>query len=344
MKQNDTRLADWAVRKIETEFRDDVCLLLEHKTLRLEEDRNARAFSFYIPATNHANGLARTFIIDGIGHDLFPMSWERIERMADVKDYNTTALADAEILWARSDEDRRRFESLQARLQANLKNPQHMLERAKKWFDAVKEIYQDTLFEERLSKIRENAGFICDLLSIAVAFVNGCYFTHGQTSQLSELSGMKKLPADFTKLYESIIREPSPDTQKRLCHEIITNTRRFLDAQEQRVEQASVPDFTELADWYQELCYTWRRVYHWCDANDPVNAYIWCCNLHNEADKWGAKFGITDTDIFSSFQPDDLPGFRKRAEAVEAKFRESIATHGVELDEYRSVEEFLQGD
>jgi hypothetical protein len=262
--------------------------------------------------------------------------------MADVKEYNTTCLADAEILWARSEEDKQRFQSLQARLRANLQNPQYMLERAKKWFDTVKEIYQDTLFEERLYKVRENTGYICELLSIAVALVNGCYYVHGQTNQLRELSGMKKVPVDFTKLYESIIREPSPDAQKRLCHAMIANTKEFLDAQERCPKQAASPDFSELAAWYQELSYTWRRVYHWCDAHDPVNAYIWCCNLQSEVDEWGSRFGIADVDIFGSFKADDLVAFRKRAEAVEAKFREAIVAHGVELDEYNTVEDFLQ--
>jgi hypothetical protein len=344
MSKHDSRLADWAIRQVEASFHEDVCLLLEHKTLRLEKDTEAETFSFYIPATNRANGLARTFIIDGIGYDLYPRSWESVERMADVKEYNTTCLADTEILWVRSEEDRQRFLSLQARLRANLQNPQYMLERAKKWFDTVKEIYQDTLFEERLYKVRENVGYICDLLSISVAFVNGRYFAHGQTSQLNELADMKKLPADFIKLYESIIYEPSPDAQKRLCYAMITSTKEFLDAQGKRPKQVDFPDFSELAGWYQELSYTWRRVYHWCGAGDPVNAYIWCCNLQSEVDEWGTKFGITDTDIFSSFKPDDLDGFRKRAEAVEAKFREAIAAHGVRLDEYNTVEDFLQAN
>ena len=342
MKKNDTRLADWAINKVETEFHDDVCLLLEHRTLKLDKDMEQKTFSFYIPATNRANGLARTFVIGGIGYDLFPMSWERIERMADVKEYNTTCLADAEILWSRSDEDEQRFISLQARLKANLQNPQYMLERAKEWFNTVKEIYQDTLFEESLGKVRENAGNICDLLSIAVAFVNGCYFVHGQTNQLTELSGMKKLPKDFSKLYEAIIKEPSPDAQKRLCHDLIQKTREFLDDQTKLSFKPSKPDFSELAAWYQELCYTWRRVYYWCDMNDPVNAYIWCCMLQNEVDVWGIKFGIDDVGILEFFKFDDLLSFRTHAEAVEAEFRKAIADNGVKLDEYKTVEDFLR--
>jgi len=342
MVKNDTRLADWAVNKVETEFRDDVCLLLEHRTLKLEKDIAVKTVSFYIPATNRANGLAKSFIIDSIGYDLYPILWERIERMADVKEYNTTCLANSKILWARRDEDRQRFVSLQVRLQANLQNPQYMLERANMWFDTVKEIFQDTLFEEQLCKVRENAGYICDLLSIVIAYINGRYFVHGQTSQLRAISSMKKVPADFVKLYESIIRETSPDVQKKLCNEIIKNVKAFLDDQNRPVVKPVDPDFSELAAWYQELIYTWRRVYHWCDMNDPINAYIWCCNLQNEVNEWGGKFGIADIDIFSYFNADDLSSFRKRAEIIESKFRQAIFENGVKLDEYKTMEDFLK--
>jgi len=122
------RLADWAIHKIETAYREDVCLLIEHMTHKLEKDKERCPFGFYIPATHRANGLNRTFIIDGIGHDMFPFSWESIEKMADVKHYNTTCLRDGKILWARSEADRQRFESLQARLNANLQNPHYMRE------------------------------------------------------------------------------------------------------------------------------------------------------------------------------------------------------------------------
>jgi len=339
-----TNLNEWAIQKIESEYKNDICLLLEHKTLKLEKDMEKAAFSFYIPATNRANGLARTFIIDGVGYDLFPMSWERIERMADVKDYNTTCLADSSILWANSKKDRQRFISLQARLQANLRNPQYMLERAEKWIETVKDIYQDTLFEEKLYKVRENAGYICDLLALAVAFVNQRYFTHGQTNQLNELSEMKNIPDNFIERYRNVIIEQSPDVQKQLCYDLIKNTKAFLDEQKKSVYTVEFPDFTELASWYQELCYTWRRVYHWCDENEPINAYIWCCMLQNEVNEWGAKFGILDIDILGSYKYDNLVELRKQAEVVEQNFKQAIEKSGVKLDEYKTVGDFLKNN
>ncbi len=60
MNNSDTRLADWAIKKIQTEFHDDVCLLLEHKTLKFEKDIEATTFSFYIPATNRAKSYKTT--------------------------------------------------------------------------------------------------------------------------------------------------------------------------------------------------------------------------------------------------------------------------------------------
>jgi len=344
VKQTGAALADWAIRKIESEYRDDVCLLLEHRTLRLEKDQDKKnSFSFYIPATSRANGLARTFIIDGIGYDLFPVPWERIERMAEVKEYNTTLLADAEILYARTEDDLQRFASLQARLAANLQNPHFMYNRASEWLNTVMEMYQETLFEEALPKVRENAGHICNLLAIAVACVNRSYFKHGQTDQIKELSSMKEVPAGFTDLYERIIRAKTAEEQKRLCHEIIVSTKRFLEQHDKNAaRRVSAPDFSELATWYQELSYTWRRVYYWCDRNDPVNAYLWCCLLQNEADKVGDEYGLADLDIFTAFDADNLSAFRKRAESVERTIVAAIEASGVTIESYPSVEGFLK--
>lgn len=345
MRKTGTRLADWAVRKIKSEYRDDVCLLLEHRTLKLDKDRDETSFSFYIPATSRANGLARTFIIDGIGYDLFPMSWERIENMADVKEYNTTCLADAEILYARNDDDRQRFISLQAKLKANLQNPHYMYNRALEWFSTVMDIYWEMLFEENLYKVRENAGHICDLLSISVASVNRRYFKHGQTDQIEELSSMDKVPVDFIELYKHIVHAETADEQKKLCHDIIASTRTFLKQNDKNaVKKISAPEFSELAIWYQELCYTWRRIYHWCDRNDPVNAYIWSCFLQKEVDEVCAEFGLRELDILGAFNSDDLSSFRRHAEFIEQKIIGAIKAAGVQIESYASVEEFLENN
>ncbi len=336
-------LADWAIRKIELDFKDDVCLLLEHKTLKLAQDQSETSFSFYIPATNRANGLGRTFIIGGIGYDLFPMSWERVERMSDVKEYNTTCLADSVILYARSEADRSRFLSLQARLRANLQNPKVMLDRAEAWVSTATEVFHEMLFAEKPHQVRVLAGIICDLTSLSVAFVNQRYFKHGQTNQIAELSAMPDVPDGFTGLYKRIVLAPAANEQKMLCGELISLAKAFVAAHAGAAPaKTTAPDFTELASWYQEMIYTWRRVYHWCDMAESINAYIWCCYLQREVDRVSEEFGIADTDMLSAYDPINLISFRARAATVEDRIVAAITAHGATIDAYPSIEEFLR--
>lgn len=337
-------LADWAIREIESKYKDDVCLLLQNAmTLTLGDDRNQIRFGCYTPRTSRANGLARTFIVEGIGQDLFPISWERWDRFADLKDYNTTVLGDAEILWARTEDDRKRFESLQARLKANLQNPHLAYHRALEALDTGVQAYEAMLFEDRLYKVRENAGHVCMRLSTALSYLNGTYFRHGRTGQIKMLQELDSIPAGFIDLYERIVRAKDPEDQKRLCHEMIVTTKAFFREQDKfSVPRTSEPDFQELADWYQELSYTWRRVYHFCDANDPVNAYAWCCYLQEEVEELGNEFGIAEIDMLGAYDAGNLPAFRARAELVEKAFVDAIESHGVTIDSYSSLEEFLE--
>jgi len=216
-----------------------------------------------------------------------------------------------------------------------------MYNRALEEIDTAIQIHREMLFEENLGTVRENAGYICMNAANAVAFANQQYLDMPDHNKA--LRSIKNIPAGFTDLYERIIRAETAGEQKRLCHDIIAVTRQFLAEHDKNaVRWTSAPDFAELATWYQELSYTWRRVYYWCDRKDPVNAYLWCCFLQNEVDKVGADFGIDDLDMLGAFDADDLPPFRRRAECVEQHIIAEIAAHGAEIESYLSVEEFLR--
>ena len=343
MKTVNERLVNWVINKIKTEYKDEVCLLIGHNTLKLEKDADEKSLGFYIPASERASGLAKTFIIDGIGYDLFPMSWERMERTAELNEYNTTCLADAKLLYYRNEEDKKRFIGLQAKLRDNLKNPKFMLNKALEKLNVVMEIYQTMMFEETLYKIRKASGFIADYLSIAIANANLTYFRNGQTNQIPDLLAMKSIPKDFVRLYEAIVRARSSEELKKLCYEMISNTRQFLSAKKGKRENGNYNrNFEDLASWYQELRYTWRRVYHWCDKRDAVRAFMWGCFLQSELDIVREEFGISELDLLSAFNADDMTAYRKQAEILEKQIVSTIEKHGVVIDAYDSIDEFLK--
>ena len=88
--------------------------LVERKLIRFIGVSN-----FDISEVEEANRLAKTFIIDGVGYDLFPMSWERLDRIVNLDEDNASCVDDAEILYYRKEEDKKHFLELQTKLQAN---------------------------------------------------------------------------------------------------------------------------------------------------------------------------------------------------------------------------------
>ena len=340
MKTINEKLEQWAVKKIESGFQNDVCLLLRHKTLKLEKDGDVMGLESYVPNTTRSNALARTFIINGIGYDLFPQSWERLEKMADIDHYNLTCLNDAEIIWAQNEIYRQRFESLQAKFRANLKNPELMLKRAQNWVNSASELFTEMLFEEKIHLIRKNAGYICDLLAIAIAYTNGTYFPHGQGGQFGELLKMKIIPDNFIEIYEKIILEKDPEMQKKLCHSLLQITKDHI----KKLTPDNKPpkrNAEELASWYHELSYTWRRIYHYCGIGDAFTAYLWGCMLQEELGQVAQEYNAPDCDILSAFDAENLKLFTERAADAEQKIIAAIQADGTKLDVYADIDGFL---
>lgn len=342
MKATNEKLLNWAIDKIEKEYKDDVCLLIGNASLKLEQDKEGQHFDYFVPVNEKGCNLARTFIVDGIGYDLYPRSWKRIENMANLDDYNPTCLGYGQILYYRSEEDKNRFLAMQAKLQDNLKNPEFMFKKALEKLNVAMEIYKTMMFEDRMGKVRMAAGFIADYLSVAVAFVNQIYFKYSQIDQMAELSAMKEIPNNFIQYYKAIIHADSVNELKNLCHVMILSTRKFMSNRKTNSEnQVCNRDFHNLADWYQELCYTWRRIYYWCDKGDVQKAFVWSCSLQRELDIVKEEFGLKEMDLCGKYSAENLSELRKGAEELEKYIVAEIHNHGVELDEYNSVEDFL---
>ena len=88
-KRNDM-IIEWAIKKIEKEYKDDVSLLLTYGSYENGTDNLLSDVDFYfIPKTENAYKLSKTFIVEGVGFDLFPMSWERVEGISEFNEVLT---------------------------------------------------------------------------------------------------------------------------------------------------------------------------------------------------------------------------------------------------------------
>ena len=114
MKNIDKELVEWAINKIQTEYKEDVSLLIgQVGGGKIPTDEQNMVFDFFVPATERGNQLTRTFIIEDMGYDLYPISWERLGRIANIEEPRMIfAFAKGEVIYAKNQEEKLRFENL----------------------------------------------------------------------------------------------------------------------------------------------------------------------------------------------------------------------------------------
>ncbi len=342
MKPTQKELTQWAIEQIQKKYKDDVALLIAITGHSLEDDCHGECFDYFVPANENGNKLGQTFIIDGVGHDLYPRSWQRIENMANFDDDFTYGLGDAIILYYRNEEDLQRFRAMQDKLRANLKDRGFMMKKALEKLDAAMDIYRTMMFEDQLYKVRMAAGFIAHYLSIAVAGMNGTYFRKRLDLETVELAEMKEVPENFIPYFEAIVKAKSVDELRKSGHEIIRTTRKFIAEHKQpNAPRPRMPDYEDLADWYEEGSLTWRRIYYHCNTQNYERAFPDAINLQHELNIIEEEFGLKEMDLLGCFDSADLRALKQRAQELERYIISEIEAKGFKLNKYDTLEQFL---
>lgn len=348
-------LTKWAVNKIETEYKDDISLLIAVKGHSTDHDGHGEIFDYFIPRTGRGYGLAQTFIIDGIGHDLYPRTWERMEKSVELEEM-TIILSNAEILYARSEEDADRFHALQRKLETNLKDPVFVYRKALDRLDTAMELYRTLLFEEKSYRARSEAGRIHLYLSQAVAYMNHTFtdspiyseaqaYTGSPENRMYHCPGLSLVPESFFEYARMLLHANEPAKIREIVRNLIRTVRQFVlgrkPSSEEKEEDVQITNYQGLADWYQELSLTWRRIHYFCANHMAEEAYTDACNLQDELIVISQEFQIEELNLLDSFDPDSLCALDLRCRKLEEIIRGIIAEGGISIREYASVDEFL---
>jgi len=341
MEKKANKLTEWVINKIKAEYTDDVALLVAVPSSSVNNDEHGVAFDYFIPVTERGNELAQTFIIGGVGNDLYPRSWERTERTASLDDPATLCLADGVILYARTKDDEKRFEAIRQKLFDNLKNPDFIYKKALENLDKAMDLYRTMMFEDRLWKTRGLAGYIQHYLMISVACLNGTYWKEWHIGVIPALKQWKNLPEHFIEYYQAILAATSSGELKSISHLLITTTRSFIAQFKPENNKVKTPDYIWLADWYQELRTTLNRLYYYCEVKNADAAFSDACNLQKELSIIADEFNLKELDLLGVFDALDLELLSNRAAELEKVIISAIEEQGIKISSYDTIEAFL---
>ena len=184
------------------------------------------------------------------------------------------------------------------------------------------------------------------MLAYTLAMVNGLALVDGYGNLVKETAGMEKKPGDFTKLYLQIIEESDAEEILTLCRKMIQGVRELLKEEKENAgwqkEEKELIHYEDLAYWYQEARYTFRKIAYYTKAGDAPQCYSLGCYLQIEFDAIQKEFCLEEMDLLGAFDVKHLDEFAERAQKLEDYLIHVMEEHNVRMNRFASLEEFLE--
>jgi len=323
---------------------------------------------FYIPDEGKARALCSQFVIDGLPYDFWPVSWKLAEDIANARSkrpwaVSASLIADAKVLYHRSQPDLDRFNGLQARI-AELTRPESRAIMVEKGLEAFKE----TLFQ--LGQIRlaldgdDAAGTrwagqqFVNSAANCLALVNQMYFTKGLGANLHQILELEQKPNGLEDMIRAIVLSQDTDSMLGAADRLAKEVRDILLAAQASISAPS--DAKEVfKDFYFYIVEYGHKVLSACENADVMAAGFAAfqmqeqiCQLMNKVDKgfWSADFNLLGEyagayeragfpDLLEPASQGDLVALAKRVRRLDERAREWFESHSIALNVLSGKEE-----
>lgn len=341
------QIIDYILKQIRSNYLDDIDLLVCYGS---QVTGNATELSdvdlFYIPRTKNQS-LSRTFILNGIGYDIFPLSWETIEAIASFKNELSPLLGDSKILHCYSPIEENRFKQLFNQMNDHLASSDYMQAAAIRPMTEAVQLNNIVQQESTLNNVREHAAHLLISLSTAVGYMNQAYFHKGLKEHYQELEAFQKLPLDFTELYRKTAAANTAAELRASCQNLVERTATFIGYDQidqvpsQELISATEPaqeNYHQAARWYEECSSTFNKIYHCGKTGNSLLAFLTAANLQASL-KQDLQLKLETTDLLSSYAIDNLDALLKQTQKIQQDCKKRILNGNGSIREFQTIEE-----
>ncbi len=324
----------------------------------------------YIPEDGKAATLSACFLLEGVCFDFFPISWARAERFAIGADswaVGPALIANAKVLYARSEADAERFSGLQAQT-AELCSParrKEMLERAKqKWRDVLVELGSLHLAEAHndLESVRKAGWRVAMACVESLALVNQTYFQRGWDANFEEILQLESRPPFTREEITNIALSPQMSVIAKSATNLAIGVQSLL--QEITTTSESMGE-SVFVNYYPEMRDKVNKIARRRDSGNLVGASWAAMFVQDEVARFLAQDveGLTypDGELYATcaetyrsegfpslmgvLNDDDVAQFGEQTQKLDTCMRSWLGRRGIALNELGSLDElrkFLQ--
>jgi predicted nucleotidyltransferase len=335
------RAADILIDKIKKDHKDDIALVVVMGSYIYGDTHERSDLDlFYVPKTNRGYDLGFTFIIEGIGFDYWPVSWERLERIAGYEEKTTSIITEGKILYCASEEDRERFDIL-VRKAGDTADKNNFIKKAACQLDKAYKNYFQLSNSRGLSEARLYAVNIIYNVTFALALLNRITVKRGRGKLKQEIMDMPLVPENFEELYDTVFKSADIARIRDSCGKLIQNTEALISRErENSSEPVSAGD--ALSGFYEELINFYNKIYHACEKGDAYCALFAAAELTAEIRSALCGTGISPEqlpDILGSYSPENLQELAVTARGHQLKFESLLEDNGIPVRRFMSFDE-----
>lgn len=330
------------VEKIEASYPEDVSLLICYGSFVTGEYSGMSDIDFFfVPKTNRGYELSHQFILDNIGYDLWPVSWERLKKFSNLEDQPVSILMDGEVLFASSEEDLQRLDELKNNLTQNLSTEAVARNTSAKYLEKAKAIHFD------LKNVESDLFFIdgmkiIDNLLVAIAILNGSYIKKGLKNIENELDRLPMKPAGFLENYRKLVRTGNKAEVQHILKELIVETGIIWRSKFENKKEN--PDPSELEGFYEEFKSTYNKLLLACDEENYENAFAAGFTIDMETQFFLIRY--TGAGIFPNIIDivlmNDYEAIRAACLEHERQLVGMLNKNGIRIKIYKDRNEFRQ--
>ena len=328
------------VEKIETSYSEDISLLMCYGSYVTGEYGGMSDIDFFfVPKTNRGYELGHQFILNNIGYDLWPVSWERLNNLSNLEDQPASILMDGEVIFASSEEDLHELEDLKNNFKQNLNNEVVVQKMSTKYVEKAKAICFDLQHRES-NTLFIDAINIAETLLVAIAILNSSYIKKGLKRVETELDRLSMIPAGFLENYRRLISTNNKAEVQHIVNELIVETDKICKSKFDREKL----DISELAGFYEEFKSTYNKLLLACDEKNYENAYYAGFMIDRETQLF--LTGYTGPGIFPNIINEvlrnDFVNIRANCLEHERQLIMLLKKNGIGINAYKDSNEFRQ--
>lgn len=334
-------LLETITNTVKTKYKDDIALFIIYGScLNGTSHKKSDLDMLFIPKIKRGYQLAKSFILDGIGYDLWATEWETLHKFANYDDMRVSVLADSQLVYSATEEDRKTYETLKQQafdiMNGSLKP--ELIWKAEGHLEKAKQYMGELVTKEN---IKYAGGILLELIDV-ICLLNHSFLRFGCKQISSELSQFEHLPNGFLNMFESLVNATEYEHILTLCKNIILETEAMHNSIKDKVLPVCNSD--DYAGLYEEISSHWNKIRYSCDNEDVAGVYFAATFLQSELDyvKHGFQIKTDKWDLFNQYNPANLDAYKDAVNNIEKEFISLLNENNVPIVRYDSIADFEQ--